>query len=167
MADTEAVVVQLGECAEKQDFGVAFSLVKENMAALAKKIRPEGIRDALKKTTKDRLLLSFLDGVDFGVSQLDESLVRLEKLLSFQQGALVLNDTWGLGVVKRLDYFYRRITVDFKTRKGHQFTYAAATDMLERAPDNHILVLRQSDPARVEAMLRDQPGESCLRKCQP
>ena len=159
MADTEAVVVQLGECAEKQDFGVAFSLVKENMAELAKKIRPEGIRDALKKTTKDRLLLSFLDGVDFGVSQLDESLVRLEKLLSFQQGALVLNDTWGLGVVKRLDYFYRRITVDFKTRKGHQFTYAAATDMLERAPDNHILVLRQSDPARVEAMLRDQPGE--------
>ncbi|MBR4476271.1 MAG: GreA/GreB family elongation factor [Kiritimatiellae bacterium] len=159
MADTEAVVVQLGECAEKQDFGVAFSLVKENMAALAKKIRPEGIRDALKKTTKDRLLLSFLDGVDFGVSQLDESLVRLEKLLSFQQGALVLNDPWGLGVVKRLDYFYRRITVDFKTRKGHQFTYAAATDMLERAPDNHILVLRQSDPARVEAMLRDQPGE--------
>ena len=159
MADTEAVVVQLGECAEKQDFGAAFSLVRENMAELAKKIRPEGIRDALKKTTKDRLLLSFLDGVDFGVSQLDESLVRLEKLLSFQQGALVLNDTWGLGVVKRLDYFYRRITVDFKTRKGHQFTYAAATDMLERAPDNHILVLRQSDPARVEAMLRDQPGE--------
>ena len=159
MADTEAIVVQLGECAEKQDFGVAFSLVRENMAELAKKIRAEGIRDALKKTTKDRLLLSFLDGVEFGVRPLDESLVRLEKLLSFQQGALVLNDTWGLGVVKRLDYFYRRITVDFKTRKGHQFTYAAATDMLERAPDNHILVLRQSDPARVEAMLRDQPGE--------
>ena len=159
MADTEAVVVQLGECAEKQDFGVAFSLVRENMAELAKKIRAEGIRDALKKTTKDRLLLSFLDGVEFGVRPLDEVLVRLEKLLSFQQGALVLNDTWGLGVVKRLDYFYRRITVDFKTRKGHQFTYAAATDMLERAPDNHILVLRQSDPARVEAMLRDQPGE--------
>ena len=159
MADTEAVVVQLGECAEKQDFGVAFSLVRENMAELAKKIRAEGIRDALKKTTKDRLLLSFLDGVEFGARPLDEVLVRLEKLLSFQQGALVLNDTWGLGVVKRLDYFYRRITVDFKTRKGHQFTYAAATDMLERAPDNHILVLRQSDPARVEAMLRDQPGE--------
>lgn len=159
MADTEAVVVQLGECAEKQDFGVAFSLVRENMAELAKKIRAEGIRDALKKTTKDRLLLSFLDGVEFGARPLDEVLVRLEKLLSFQQGALVLNDTWGLGVVKRLDYFYRRITVDFKTRKGHQFTYAAATDMLERAPDNHILVLRQSDPARVEAMLRDRPGE--------
>ena len=36
-------------------------------------------------------------------------------------------------VVKRLDYFYKRITVDFKTQKGHQFTYAAALDMLEKA----------------------------------
>ena len=159
MADTEAVVVQLSECAEKLDFGGAFTLVKANKDDLAKKICDEGIRDALKKTTKDRLLLSFLDGVDFGAVKLDEALVRLEKLLSFQQGSLVLSEAWGLGVVKRLDYFYRRITVDFKTRKGHQFTYTAATDMLERAPDNHILVLRRSDPERVEAMLRDKKGE--------
>lgn len=159
MADTEAVVTQLNECAEKLDFDGAFALVKANKDDLAKKICDEGIRDALKKTTKDRLLLSFLDGVDFGAVKLDEALVRLEKLLSFQQGSLVLSEAWGLGVVKRLDYFYRRITVDFKTRKGHQFTYTAATDMLMRAPDNHILVLRQSDPARVETMLRDQKGE--------
>ena len=159
MADTEAVVTQLNECAEKLDFDGAFALVKANKDDLAKKICDEGIRDALKKTTKDRLLLSFLDGVDFGTVKLDEALVRLEKLLSFQQGSLVLSEAWGLGVVKRLDYFYRRITVDFKTRKGHQFTYTAATDMLMRAPDNHILVLRQSDPARVETMLRDQKGE--------
>jgi len=159
MADTEAIVTEIGECASKKDFDGAFALVRKNMAELAKKIRPEGIRDALKKTTKDRLLLSFLDGVDFATQPLDKALVRLEKLLSFQQGSLVLNDTWGLGVVRRLDYFYRRITVDFKTRKGHQLTYAAATDMLERAPENHILVLRQSDPTRVETMLREHPGE--------
>ena len=152
MADTKAAIAQLGECAEKQDFEGAFALVKANRVELAKQMQAEGIRDELKKATKDRLLLSFLDGVDFASRPLDESLVRLEKLMSFQQGALVLNGTWGLGVVKRVDYFYRRITVDFKTRKGHQFTYAAATDMLERAPDNHILVFRQSDPAAFEAM---------------
>jgi transcription elongation GreA/GreB family factor len=166
MADTKAAVAQLGECAEKQDFDGAFALVKANRVELAKQMQAEGIRDELKKATKDRLLLSFLDGVDFASRPLDESLVRLEKLMSFQQGALVLNGTWGLGVVKRVDYFYRRITVDFKTRKGHQFTYAAATDMLERAPENHILVLRQSDPAAFEAMLRDRPGEfvKCVLK---
>ncbi len=159
MADTKAALGQLGECAERQDFEGAFALVKANRAELAKQMQAEGIRDELKKTTKDRLLLSFLDGIDFASRPLDESLVRLEKLLSFQQGALVLNETWGLGTVKRIDYFYRRITVDFKTRKGHQFTYAAATDMLERAPENHILVLRQSDPSAFEALLREKPGE--------
>ena len=60
MADTEALVNQLNECAEKQDFEGAFRLVRENRAELDKKIRATGIRDALKKTTDDRLLLALL-----------------------------------------------------------------------------------------------------------
>ena len=159
MADTEALVGQLGACAEKQDFEGAFKLVRENQAELAKSVQAVGVKDALKKTTKDRLLLSFLDGVGFGERALDESLVRLEKLVSFTQGSLVLSKAWGLGTVRKLDYFYRRITVDFKTKKGHQFTYDAATDMLESAPEGHILVLRQADPTAFEAMLKDRPGE--------
>ena len=146
MADTEALVKQLGECAEKQDFEGAFKLVRENQGELAKSLQPVGVKDALKKTTKDRLLLSFLDSVGFGMLPLGESLVRLEKLVSFTQGSLVLSKAWGLGTVKKLDYFYRRITVDFKTKKGHQFTYDAAIDMLTSAPEDHILVKRQADP---------------------
>ena len=159
MADTEELVMKLNECAEKQDFDGAFKLVREGQAELMKKMQPVGVKDALKKTTKDRLLLSFLDGVEFGECPLDESLLRLEKLVGFSLGSLVLNKTWGLGTVRKLDYFYRRITVDFKTKKGHQFTYAAATDMLEVAPEGHILVLRQADPTAFETMLKERPGE--------
>ena len=159
MAETEALVGKLNECAEKQDFEGAFKLVRENQGELAKSLQPAGVRDALKKTTKDRLLLSFLDGVGFGAIALDESLVKLEKLVSFAPGSLVLSKAWGLGTVKKLDYFYRRVTVDFKTKKGHQFTYDAAIDMLTSAPEDHILVKRQADPAAFEAMLKDQPGE--------
>ena len=159
MADTEALVNELSGCAEKQDFEGAFKLVRENQGELAKSLQPAGVRDALKKTTKDRLLLSFLDSVDFGSVPLAESLVRLEKLVSFQQGSLVLSKAWGLGTVKKLDYFYKRITVDFKTKKGHQFTYAAAVDMLESAPEGHVLVLRQADPAAFDAMLKDRPAD--------
>lgn len=159
MADTRDVAEQLNECAQKLDFETAFRLVRENQAELAKALHPTGVQDALKKTTNDRLLLSFLDSVEFGHLAFDESLLRLEKLVSFQPGALVLNKTWGLGQVKRLDYFYRRITVDFQTKKGHQFSYAAAVDMLEAAPENHILVLRRSDPAAFESMLKDRPGD--------
>ena len=159
MADTEALAKQLAECAEKQDFEGAFKLVRENQGELAKGLQPMGVKDALKKTTKDRLLLSFLDGVEFGARPLDESLVRLEKLVSFTQGSLVLSKAWGLGTVKKLDYFYKRITVDFKTKKGHQFTYAAAVDMLTSAPEDHVLVKRQADPTAFEALLKDKPGE--------
>ena len=165
MADTEALVNGLNECAEKLDFDGAFKIVRENQADLAKKLSPAGVKDALKKTTKDRLLLAFLDGVEFGLKPLEKSLLMLEKLLAFnanvpgERGALVINDTWGVGTVKKLDYFYKRITVDFKTKKGHQFTFAAACDMLEPAPKDHILVLRQVAPADYETLLKEHPGE--------
>lgn len=95
---SETLVKELNECAEKRDFELAFKLVRENRAELAKSVAPEGIKDLLKKTTTDRLLLSFLEGANFGASPLDKTLVILEKLLSFQVGALVLNDTWGLEI---------------------------------------------------------------------
>lgn len=156
---SETLVKELNDCAEKRDFELAFKLVRENRAELAKSVAPEGIKDLLKKTTTDRLLLSFLEGANFGASPLDKALVILEKLLSFQVGALVLNDTWGLGTVKRLDYFYRKITVDFKTKRGHQFSYAAAVDMLEVPSEDHILVKRHADPEAFEAMLKDKPAD--------
>ena len=159
MADTEALVKQLAECATNQDFEGAFKLVRENQAELAKKMQTVGVKDALKKTTRDRLLLSFIDGAEFGQKPLDESLRSLEKLVSFQLNALVLNKAWGLGKVRKLDYFYKRITVDFKTKKGHQFTYAAAVDMLECAPENHILVFRERDLPAFEALLKDKPAD--------
>lgn len=165
MAETEAIVSQLGECAAKKDFMGAFRLVRENQAELAKKVQPVGVRDALEKTTTDRLLLSFIDGVEFGARPLGESLMRLEKLVAFNAnipgaaGVKVLNETWGLGTVKKIDYFYKRITVDFKTKKGHQFTFAAACDMLTVAPKDHVLVLRETAPADFEALLKEKPGE--------
>ncbi len=159
MADTEALVRELSGCAERHDFEGALTLIRSNQAEFANVLKPIGIKDALKKTTSDRLLLSFVDGVEFGKEPLDKTLMKLEKLVSFQQGALVLSKSWGLGTVKRLDYFYRRITVDFRTKRGHQFSYIAAVDMLESAPEGHILVLREADPAAFEALLKNRKGE--------
>ena len=159
MADTESLVKQLNECAEKQDFEGAFKLIRSNQGEFAKILNSVGVKDALKKTTNDRLLLSFVDGAEFGAKPFDKAMVALEKLLSFQQGSRVLCKAWGLGTVKRLDYFYKRITVDFRLKKGHQFSYAAAVDMLESAPEDHILVKQAADPAAFEKMLKEQPAE--------
>ena len=165
MADTEALVGELNACAERKDFDGAFKLVRANTKELSKRLQAAGVRDALKKTTDDRLLLSFLDGLAFDRDPLDVSLVNLEKLIAFAAnipgaaGTKVLNPTWGLGTVRKIDSFYKRITVDFRTRKGHQFTYAAACDMLVVPPKDHILVLRETAPADFEALLKDKPGE--------
>ncbi len=144
---------------EAQDFAGALKTIKANKDVLTTNLQSAGVREILKKATKDRLLLSFVDAVGFGSRPLAESLARLERLMSFTPGTRVLTAAWGLGEIKRLDYFYRRITVDFKVRKGHQLTFDAACEMLVIAPEDHILVTAAADPARVDAMLRDQPGE--------
>ena len=160
MANAETLTNGLNECAGKKDFEGALKLVRDNLADFERGLGGVGVRDALKKATDDRLLLSFLDGVEFGSMPLDKALVRLEKLISFRdKGALVLCDAWGLGKVRDADYFYKRITVDFKTKKGHQFTFAAAADMLKSAPQDHVLVLRERDPAAFETILKEKPAD--------
>ncbi len=145
--------------AEAQDFASAFKLVCARKDAISQKFQGSAVRDALRRTTRDRLQLAYIDAVGFDVRPLKEALGRLERLLSFHPGARVLNPAWGLGEVRRMDYFYRRITVDFRLRKGHQLTFEAACETLVPAPDNHILVIAKGDPDRVAKMIKDEPGE--------
>lgn len=161
MADRkmEDLAAELQLKTEAQDFMGALKMIKTNKDVLTTNLQAAGVREILKKATKDRLLLSFVDSVGFGSRPLQESLARLEKLIAFVPGTRVLNAAWGLGEVKRLDYFYRKITVDFKARKGHQLTFDAACEMLVIAPEDHILVTAAADPVRVEAMIKEQPGE--------
>ena len=155
----EMTLAALKALTDAGDFDGTYRLVKARKEMLAAKLQGAGIRDALRKTTKDRLLLSFIDSVGFGVRPLDDSFARLERLLAFRPGRLVLNQTWGLGEVKRIDSFYRRITIDFTSRRGHQMTFDAACETLVFAPEDHILVTNRADPARVQQMLKEAPGE--------
>ena len=155
----EWILAALQAFAEAENFDAAYRLVSEFVSDLGAKPRGEAVREYLKKSTKDRLVISFIESVGFGVRPFKDSVARLGRLLSFQPGALVLNSAWGLGEIKRLDAFYRRITVDFRTRRGHQLTFEAACETLVFAPEGHILVTAKADPDRVQKMLKDEPGE--------
>ena len=117
------------------------------------------VRDSLKKSTADRTLLSFVDAVRFDARDIRDSLNRLNSLISFTPGKLVFCDAWGLGEIKRIDSFYRKLTVDFRTRKGHQFAFDAACEMLTFPKEDHILVVAYKDSAKIESMKKDAPGE--------
>ena len=149
----------LNACVEAGDFDGAVAVVSSCCRLLGAKLQGVGVRDALKKTTKDRLALSFIDGVGFDARPLKEAVGRLGRLLAFHEGALVLSAAWGVGKVRARDYFYRRVTVDFRARRGHQFTYEAACETLVPAPEDHILVTQVADPDRVAAMVKDKPGD--------
>ena len=155
----EWALAALKALSEAGDFDGSYRLLSACKAELGAKLRGEAIRDFLKKATKDRLITSFIDAVGFGVRPLGESVGRLGMLLSFQPGTRVLNAAWGLGEIKRLDSFYRRVVVDFRTRRGHQLTFDAACETLMIAPDDHILVIAKADPDRIQKMLKEQPGE--------
>ena len=155
----EWTLVALQALVEAADFSGALKLAMARKDDLARKISGTGIRDALRKCTKDRLLLAAVDAVGFGTRPAADALARLKRLVSLQPGTRVLSEAWGLGEIRRVDGFYRRITVDFPTRKGHQFSFDAACETLAPAPEGHILVTAAADPARLARMLKDSPGE--------
>jgi transcription elongation GreA/GreB family factor len=159
MAENEALDGRFEECAEKGDIDGALALLRGNPEYFEKKLAAKDIGEALKKATSDRLVLSYIDFAAFGARPLPKSLDTLGVLMRIVPGRLVLAKVWGLGEVKRIDHFHNRITVDFKTKRGHQYAYEVAVDSLSFPGDDHILVVQRTDPARVEAMLKDHPGE--------
>ena len=161
----EWTALLLSALEEAQDFDGAWKVVSARRDALEAKVRAIGVRDALKRATKDRLLNALVDCA-FPIGEnsqaqlpLKESLARLDRLLHFRPGTLVLHKAWGVGEVKRLDYFYRRLTADFRNRRAQQFSFQAASETLVPAPENHILVTQKADPARIDAMLKEHPEE--------
>lgn len=156
-ANAAALLAAMGEAG---DFDGALKAVTGCGRLLNSCLSGVGVRDALRRTTKDRTLLSFIDAVGFDVRpDLNEPVKRLERLVSFRPGAYVLSRAWGLGQVKRIDDFYRRVIVDFPARPGHQFTYDAACETLSIAPDGHILLTLKGDPDRIKAQMKEKPGE--------
>ena len=161
----ELTMALLKKLEEAGDFRGTFEVLKSRKEALAKDLAPAGFREALRKSSKDRLLTSFVDSCDFGTRPLEESLQRLERLLELADagvrgsGKFVLSPAWGLGEIKRIDYFYRKITIDFKGRHGQQMTFQTACDTLTIAPEGHVLVVQRADPSRIETMVKEKPAE--------
>ena len=151
------------ELTDAADFAGLYLTFKERAGQLGPMLTNTGIRDALKKATKDRLTAALIDSADFDQNPLDAAFSRLDRLLALKPGTLVIDPAWGLGTVKRLDDFYKRVTVDFTGKPGHPMPFATASESLGPAPADHLLTMRHNDPAGIARMAAEQPGE--LVKC--
>ena len=156
----EWTTLLMQELVEAEDVPGLFTVLKDRATRLAASLKLTGFRDILKKAaSKDRLAGMLIDAAAFGEVPLEESLRRLDLLFALTPGTLVIDTNWGLGTVKRLDDFYKRVTIDFDGKPGHALSFAAAYDSLIRAPSDHILTLRYTDPDGMRSMVQAQPGE--------
>ena len=155
----EWTALLMQELTEAADFAGLYQVVKDRLPLLSKAFKPSGIRDLLKKACKDRLVTALIDASSFGDVPLAESFRRLDLFLVLTPGTLVIDPAWGFGTVKRLDDFYKRVTIDFTGKHGHTMTFATACESLSRASHDHLLTMRHNDPEGMARLAKEQPGE--------
>ncbi|MCX7591688.1 MAG: hypothetical protein N2255_08680 [Kiritimatiellae bacterium] len=107
-------------------------------------------------------------GLDLAGVPVQEALRRLSVLLALAPGVPCLDRTWGFGIVRGVDSFYGRVTVDFEKKAGHSMSLAYAAETLQLLPEEHLLVLWHRNPEGVRDLVTSNPAEVvriALRSC--
>lgn len=121
---------------------------------------PAACRQTLEKTCGDRLQVACVQAAGFSADRaVPESLRRLDVLLKLRPGVECCERTWGFGIVREVDEFAERVTVDFAEKPGHQMALAYAAERLELTGPGHLLSLKHNAPAKLEQQVREDPAE--------
>jgi len=116
--------------------------------------------EAAAKALSDRLGTAFVKAAGFDDSlPIGECLRRLNLLLCLCPDRLCHDKTWGFGVIKRLDDFYEKVTIDFRKKSGHQMSFAYASETLELIDENHLQSQRHRDEAALQVLVADDAAE--------
>lgn len=113
----------------------------------------------LRNTTKDRHLLACVESAKFGKVKPSESFRRLDLLLSLKSGTFFFDKTWGFGIVKRLDDFYKRVILDFTAKKNHAMSLEYAAETLKPVAGDHILAQFHTKSEEMRGKVKKEPGE--------
>ena len=111
--------------------------------------------------SKDRLALAKVESSGFGKAKPSEALHRLSLLLALKPGSVVAHRTWGYGVVKAEDDFYRNMTVEFDDEPGRPkaLGFAFAAEALSPIGPEHLLAVRHADGKEAFGLkCRNDPG---------
>lgn len=90
---------------------------------------------------------------------LDECFRRLELLRALKPGTLCYDATWGAGTVRGTDGFYKKVTIDFEKRQGHELSYTYAGETLQLLDEDHLLARKIRDPQALAALIASDPAE--------
>lgn len=113
-----------------------------------------------KLFSKSRKALKLIEPAGFGGNiPVIECFRRLRFLRSLKCGMLCYNETWGLGVIEEIDSFYLKLEIDFMGKGGHEMAFNYAAEALEILDDEHILTIKNKQPAELERLIAEDPAE--------
>ncbi len=110
---------------------------------------PRELRRTLRSSFKSRFGKAFIKQIGLGEKgvALATSLERLAVLQGLSPDVLCHDDTWGFGIIKSLDDFYAKVTIDFDRKSGHEMTFAYASETLDLIDEKHLLARKHRDEA--------------------
>ncbi|MBM4036274.1 MAG: hypothetical protein FJ291_31445 [Planctomycetes bacterium] len=83
----------------------------------------------------------------------------LDRLLSYREGDYFYHASgWGVGRLAGFDPLTARATLDFERKPGHQVPLENIESILVRLRPDSFLVLRKTDPERLQRLAQDDPA---------
>jgi transcription elongation GreA/GreB family factor len=87
-----------------------------------------------------------------------EAVRRMNVLARLKDGVFCADKTWGFGVVRRVDDFYERVTIDFDRKRSHEMSMTYAAETLDLVPPSHFLVRLHKEQAAIRQMVEADPA---------
>jgi transcription elongation GreA/GreB family factor len=115
-------------------------------------------KKAVEQVFTKRFEKCLVKNAGFGDHPAAESIRRLRVLVSLEKGTLCQENTWGFGVVQRVDDFYEKVTIDFESKPRHEMALSYAGEKLEILSPDHLLVRLHTDRDAVLALAESDAG---------
>ncbi|MEY3607849.1 MAG: hypothetical protein RLZZ447_637 [Verrucomicrobiota bacterium] len=88
------------------------------------------------------------------------------KLEAMEPGAYVVHRSWGFGQIRSYDESAQRLLIDFKGKAGHAMDPAFCISTMEVLHPRHLLVRRETEPARINELIANQPAQLVVEALQ-
>ncbi|MBI3887155.1 MAG: transcription elongation factor GreAB, partial [Opitutae bacterium] len=76
---------------------------------------------------------------------------------AMEPGNYVVHRSWGFGQIKAYDEADHKLVIDFRDKKSHHMDPVFCVASMEVLPAKHILARKETEPAKVKALLEDDP----------
>jgi len=119
------------------------------------------VRQGSARLLPDAAVVFATSGLDDRLKPLLPSLERFSAISTLPPGRAVIHGSFGAGRIKSNDA--ENVTIDFTRSQGHRMPYLAAKRSLTPLAEDDLRLLRFTDPAGIERLRKEQPGEFLVR----